>query len=77
MMKVKVKAYSIFTEKVREGVFEVDDGLTVKDLIEILLGGLEYRGISPVVFVNKEKADLNRVLKDGDEVLLTPPFSGG
>ncbi len=76
-MRIKVKAYSVFTEKVGERVVEVDNGLTVRDLVEILLGGLEYRGVSPLVFVNKEKSDLNRILKDGDEVILAPPFSGG
>ena len=76
-MKVKVRAYSLFSEIIRDGVVEINDYSTVKDLIELLLGGLEYRGFTPMVFVNKEKAELDRVLRDGDEVILTPPFSGG
>ncbi|ADG90888.1 MULTISPECIES: MoaD/ThiS family protein [Thermosphaera] len=76
-MKVNVRAYSLFSEIIRDGVVEINDYSTVKDLIEMLLGGLEYRGVTPIVFVNKEKAGLDRVLRDGDEVILTPPFSGG
>ncbi len=60
--------------------FDMPEGSTVKDLFETLaarypaLRGMEERTI---IAVNRDQADWDRVLEDGDEVALYPPVSGG
>lgn len=61
----------------KELLIDVQDGTSVKDLITRLLGGLEYRGITPVILVNNERIRLDYILKDGDIIDIAPPFSGG
>ncbi len=61
-------------------LIELAEGATVNDLLELL------RGRSPddlpvwkslAVAVNREYASAAAALKDGDEVALLPPVSGG
>jgi molybdopterin synthase catalytic subunit len=63
-------------------VIELRDGASVAELLERLRGrlpectpGLSLQGIA--VSVNAEYAQAGRILRDGDEVGLLPPVSGG
>ncbi|MEM1634661.1 MAG: MoaD/ThiS family protein [Thermosphaera sp.] len=77
-MKVLVRAHSLFQEILgKELLVEVEEGATIRDLLMRLLRGLEYRGVTPIILVNHERAGLEHVLKDKDIVDLAPPFSGG
>lgn len=53
---------------------EVEDGVTVQDLVERL-------GIPPkdpkIILLNGLHADLNVVLNEGDRVSIFPPIAGG
>jgi len=53
----------------------VDESMTVEDVVCIV----GCAGIKPLlVAVNQEQVnDMNLIVKDGDEVALMPPFSGG
>ncbi len=59
---------------------EVDDGMDIKGFLDVLkkahpeLGNLSE---TLIVSVNKEYATYDTILKNGDEVGLLPPVSGG
>lgn len=80
-MKVNVKFFALGRELVghTDLKIEFDEGKSVQSLIELLksrhpkLGQLK----SFLVAVNMEYADLQQSLKDGDEVAIIPPVSGG
>jgi MoaE-MoaD fusion protein len=80
---IVVRLFAALRERAgRESVvLELDDGATVTDALSALsdrggLGGLLDR--TPVVMaVNREYADGDRELREGDEVALIPPVSGG
>ncbi len=58
---------------------ELAEGARVKDLLkdlEVRGGGAQVWG-SIAVAVNQEYAQVEDVLRDGDEVALLPPVSGG
>lgn len=57
---------------------EMDDGASVRDLVARVRGEREdgVWGVMAVA-VNREYAGLGTVLRDGDEVALLPPVSGG
>lgn len=77
-MRVLIKSVSLFTEFLNGQIWvELPEGSKVKDLLVKILPNGEYRGVKPVVIVNKEVVEEDYVLKDGDEVYLTPPFAGG
>lgn len=81
-MKLRVKFFASYKEALgREELdLELEDNSTVSDLIENLrkdhpkLGNLLE---TLVVSVNLEYAQYDLVLKEGDEVALLPPVSGG
>jgi MoaE-MoaD fusion protein len=59
---------------------ELDEGATVADLLgrlEIGEGGRAHRLAGIAVGVNTEYASTTQILRDGDEVALLPPVSGG
>ncbi len=61
-------------------VVELEPGTDVAGLMELLRGGdAGEAGVwgSLAVAVNREYAGVGTVLKDGDEVALLPPVSGG
>jgi molybdopterin synthase catalytic subunit len=64
-------------------LIELDEGATVADLMRKLVAdprrgsGLEQQLARIAVGVNAEYATAARVLRDGDEVALLPPVSGG
>jgi molybdopterin converting factor subunit 1 len=83
LMRVRVLYFAVLKDvfgREREEL-ELSDGATVKGLLE----GLAERGTgvagrlwdSIAVAVNQEYAQGDVVLRDGDEVALLPPVSGG
>lgn len=53
--------------------YELDDGQTVKDLVQ--LAGISKEDVK-IVFVNSRVVDLGTVLSDGDQVGLAPAVGG-
>lgn len=80
-MKVTVKFFALGRELVGDNSLniELENGNSVQSLIDVLkrqhpkLGELK----SFLVAVNMEYADSQTSLKDGDEVAIIPPVSGG
>lgn len=80
-MKINVKFFALGKELI--GVSEIEmefpETLTVQTLIERLKQDYEkFKELSSFrVAVNMEFSDVSAVLKDGDEVAIIPPVSGG
>jgi len=79
-LKVKARFFASHSEIVgrREMEVELRDGATVSDLLQTLTA--EYPkllGRSFLLAVNRQYVGLERKLKEGDEVALIPPISGG
>ncbi len=62
--------------------FEIKDNMTVKEFVSKLLNELpslkammEQRRV--FISINQEMAQNDDIIKDGDEIGLLPPFSGG
>lgn len=78
MKRVIVKFISVFAEKMgKERVYDLDDGATLKDLVEVIAREIEDVKSKGVFYVNYRFADENQILKDGDEILVMPLFAGG
>jgi molybdopterin converting factor subunit 1 len=79
-IKIPVYLFAQVRELARETHtdFEIEKGTDVSGLVELLharfpsLLSVEFK-----VAVNKEYADDDRVLVEGDEVAIIPPISGG
>lgn len=81
-MKIKVKFFASYREAVGtdEMDLELENGSTVSRLLDAVKARHPAIGelIEPlIVSVNKEYAEFEKVLDDGDEVALLPPVSGG
>jgi MoaE-MoaD fusion protein len=76
-VEVVVKLFAALRERAGTGErrLELDDGATVADVWRALELGEEPGGL--LYAVNKEYAERDRALADGDEVALIPPVSGG
>ncbi len=81
-MKIRVLFFASLRERVRAREIErsVADDTTVGELWKLLCD--EYTQIQPMdgsvsFAVNQEYADRAHALRDGDEVALIPPVSGG
>jgi MoaE-MoaD fusion protein len=76
-MRVRVRLFAALRERAgtAERELGLDDGATVADVWERLAIGDEPDGL--LYAVNREYADGDRRLADGDEVALIPPVSGG
>jgi len=81
-MHVRVRLFAYCAEAVgrREIVIKLNKGMTLDDLkehIASLYPALKpfYKGLA--FAVNGDMANKNAILKDGDEVSLLPPVSGG
>ena len=77
-MKVHLKCFATLAEEdvcdFRESAQnEITEGETVNGLVERL--GLPKKDIK-VIFVNNKVAGFDTVLKDGDQVALSPPVGG-
>ncbi len=81
-MRVCVLYFGVLKDVVGHGRSEMDlpEGASVAELLEAHRGlgkGQESLWESIAVAVNQEYARAGDVLKDGDEVALLPPVSGG
>ena len=79
-MKVTVRCFASVRELLGEGVFalEVPEGTTLEGVAQRLVARAPDLARLPFAWaVNREYADAQRVLRDGDEVALIPPISGG
>src|SRR5918994_3077279 len=82
-MQVKVRLFAILRERAGADSVELElaDGATATDAIDAVadrhgLGELLQR-LPIAVAVNREYAEREQALDDGDEVALIPPVSGG
>jgi len=81
-MKVKVKFFAVFHEMFsrREENMELPEGSTVMDILKRIESEkpefADYYDIMQIA-VNWEYATKNALLKNGDEVALIPPVTGG
>lgn len=81
-MRIQVKLFAILRDKVKTGAFElqVPDRATVNEAIDAIA-----RLHPPIAIylprvssaVNREYVRSEHVLRDGDELALIPPVSGG
>lgn len=81
-MKITVKLFARLRELAGTGKIEcsVAENTTVSELIQDLIGnypGLASATSTTIVSLNKDFVDLQTRLRDGDEVALFPPVSGG
>jgi len=81
-LKIKVKFFASYREIAgrSEVVLDLADGSSLGVLLEELKGRYPKLGSltdSIIASVNKRYAKEDLVLKDGDEVALLPPVSGG
>lgn len=74
-MKIRVKLFATL----RNGRFdisemELDEGSRISRLIKIL--GIDKKDAA-IIFINGVHAELNTVIKEGDDVAIFPPIGGG
>jgi molybdopterin converting factor small subunit len=81
-MRVTVLYFGVLKDVMghRSAVMEVAEGSSVADLLKVHRGAGAAGGAvweSLAVAVNQQYARVGDVLRDGDEVALLPPVSGG
>jgi len=81
-MRVNVLYFGILKELFasERGPIELPDGATVSSLLSLLRGQTSKQSDvwrTLAVAVNQEYAALSTTLREGDEVALLPPVSGG
>ena len=81
-MELKVNFFALYRERAGRGhaVVQVPEGSTVADLsqeVRRLFPRLAPHEVKLVVAVNEEYAEPELRLRDGDEICLIPPVSGG
>lgn len=84
-MRVKVLVFGVLKDLlgVTTEELEISQGSTVGDLLRILQGRTSNLTMEPrfwnsvAVAVNREYSSAATVLREGDEVALLPPVSGG
>jgi len=79
-MKVIVKYFAIYKETtgVREEAFELDRGKSINELLNIIIKKYNFKDQdSIVVSLNHDYIKKDVKLKDGDEVAIMMPTSGG
>jgi molybdopterin converting factor subunit 1 len=76
-MEVRVRLFAALRERhgAPEVVLELPDGALVGDALDRLSGVTD--GVRAVIAVNREYAERGAILREGDEVALIPPVSGG
>ena len=89
MARVRVRLVSLLREAVgaSEIAVEVGDEATLHDVLEALFNkypslkrlvhDLEMRGLDVVYLVNGRFSGLDQLVRDGDEIVILPPASGG
>ena len=81
-MEIKVRLFATLRQQAEwsEKDIEVPESTTIHSLLQIVEGlsdDLELSNRAVYAAVNKEYADKECVLRNGDEVALFPPVSGG
>ncbi len=79
-LKIKILPFAFYRELLerREVEVTVAKGATLADLKEALDRTFpRFKDYLPLMAVNGEMKPLHAPLKEGDEVALLPPFSGG
>ena len=81
-MKIAIKLFAGLRDRAGTGDMSVEfeDGATVRDALDLAQQSAPKRWIIPtslMTAVNNEYVPLNKSLKDGDELALIPPVSGG
>jgi len=81
-MHVRVLFFGVLKELIHESsaTLELPEGARVRDFLDIFrksFAGRDELWQSLAVAVNREYAGADQALKDGDEVALLPPVSGG
>ena len=80
LMRVKVLFFGMLREAAgdRQESLEIDEGTTVAGVLNVYKERMPAFGWDAMaVAVNQEYARATDVLRDGDEVALLPPVSGG
>jgi molybdopterin converting factor subunit 1 len=80
VMRVRLLHFGVLRERLGGGEsgLEMHDGATVAEVLNVYRERLpDFMWDSIAVAVNQEYAKADVVLKDGDEVALLPPVSGG
>ncbi len=79
-MKILVKYFASFkelTSKTQESI-QIEKGKTTKDLLEIIMKKYNFKdNVNIVIALNQEYIKTDTLLKDGDEVAIMMPSSGG
>lgn len=74
-MKAKIKLFATLrTGRFEVSEMELSEGTTIHDLINSLDIGVKEAAI---IFINGIHAELDAVIKHGDEVAIFPPIGGG
>ncbi len=81
-MLVTVKLFASYRELLGEEEvhLEMEDGVTVGEALDLLKSHfpvLVEQGYSPLTAVNLQHVSKRHLLKDGDELAIFPPVSGG
>ena len=81
-MELVVRFFALYRERAGRNTFllQLPEGATVADLAEEVrrhFPMLAPPGVQIVVAVNAEYAEQDMLLRQGDEVCLIPPVSGG
>ena len=79
-LKIKILPFAFYRELLerREVEVTIAKGATLADLKEALDRTFpRFKDYLPLMAVNGEMKPLHTPLKEGDEVALLPPFSGG
>jgi MoaE-MoaD fusion protein len=76
-MQVQVRLFAVLRERAGSDQIELElpDGAVVSDALELVKPLTD--GVSVVMAVNREYAEVDAVLHSGDELALIPPVSGG
>lgn len=81
-MEITVRFFALYRERAgcSSSVLEIPEGATVADMAAVVREG--FPALAPpqvkiVVAVNADYAEYDTVLRQGDDVCLIPPVSGG
>jgi len=81
-MLITVKLFASYRELLGEEEvhLEMEDGVTVGEALDLLkshYAALADQGYAPLTAVNLQHVSKRHVLRDGDELAIFPPVSGG
>jgi len=77
-LKIKILPFAFYRELLERREVAVAKGATLADLKEALDRTFpRFKDYLPLMAINGEMKPLHAPLKEGDEVAILPPFSGG